>query len=51
MISGLLTSSASPSLQCIARGEWAFEGLGPQVASVALMMSSNWNVEEVTAKY
>jgi hypothetical protein len=49
MISGLLTSSASPSLRCIARGEWAFEGLGLQV--VASMMSSNWNVEDVTAKY
>jgi hypothetical protein len=51
MISGLLTSSptGSPCLQCIAHGEWVFEGLGLQV--VALMMSSNWNVEEVTAKY
>jgi hypothetical protein len=29
--------------------EWVFEGLGLQV--VALMMSRNWNVEEVTAKY
>jgi hypothetical protein len=49
MISGLLTSRASFSLHCIARGEWAFEGLGLQV--VVLMMSSNWNVEDVTAKY
>jgi hypothetical protein len=49
MISGLLTSSASPSLRCIALGEWVFEGLGLQV--VVLMMSSNWNVEDVTAKY
>jgi hypothetical protein len=49
MISGLLTSSPSPSPRCIAHGEWAFEGLGLQ--GVALMMSSNWNIEEVTAKY
>jgi hypothetical protein len=49
MISGLLTSSPSPSQRCIAHGEWAFEGLGLQV--VVSMMSSNWNVEGVTAKY
>ncbi len=49
MISGLLTNSASPSLRCIVRGEWVFEGLGLHV--VVLMMSSNWNVEDVTAKY
>ncbi len=49
MISSLLTSSASPSQWCIARGEWAFEGLGVQV--VVLMISSNWNVKDVTTKY
>jgi hypothetical protein len=49
MISGLLTSSPNPSQRCISHGEWAFEGLGLQV--VALMMSRNWNVENVTAKY
>jgi hypothetical protein len=49
MISGLLTSSTSPSLRCIALGKWVFEGLGLQF--VALMMSSNWNVEDVTAKH
>ncbi len=48
MISGLLTSSPSLGPRCITHGEWAFEGLGLQV--VALMMRSNWNVEEVTAK-
>jgi hypothetical protein len=28
MINGLLSSRSSPSQQCIAHGEWAFEGLG-----------------------
>ncbi len=49
MISSLPTSSASPSQWCIARGEWAFEGLGVQV--VALMISNNWNVKDDTTKY
>jgi hypothetical protein len=35
--------------QYIAGSEWAFEGLGLQVG--VLIMSSNWNVEEMTAKY
>jgi hypothetical protein len=47
MISGLLATSHCR--QCIARSEWAFEGLGLQVGE--LIMSSNWNVEEMTAKY
>ena len=48
MISGLLASSTSHDRQCIARSEWAFEGLGLQVG--ALIMSSDLNVEEMTAK-
>jgi hypothetical protein len=49
MISGLLASSTSHCRQCIARSEWAFEGLGLHVEG--LIMSSYWNVEEMTAKY
>jgi hypothetical protein len=30
--------------------EWAFEGLELQDMAL-IMMSSNWNVEDVTAKY
>ncbi len=49
MISDLFTCSNRPSLQCTVCDEWAFEGLGLQL--VALMMSSNWNIEDVIAKY
>jgi hypothetical protein len=49
MISGLLASSTSHSKQCIERSEWVFEGLGLQVGE--LIMGSNWNVKELTAKY
>ncbi len=48
MISDLFTCSTRPSLQFTVCGEWAFEGLGLRL--VALMMSSNWNIEDVTAK-
>ncbi len=41
--------SAPPSPWCTAHGEWAFEGLALQVG--ACTMSSNWNVENVYAKY
>ena len=40
MFSGLLTSSTSPSQWCIARGEWAFEGLGVQVGPVSQLQSN-----------
>jgi hypothetical protein len=49
MISVLLASSTSHCRQCVARSEWVFKGLGLQVG--VLIMSSNWNVEEMTAKY
>ncbi len=58
MISGLLASSTSHSRRCIALSEWAFEGMGVSTAFEglglqvgALMMSSNWNVEDISAKY
>jgi hypothetical protein len=49
MISGLLTSSTSHSPRCTVHGESGFEGLVLQVG--AWTMSSNWNDEDVTAKY
>jgi hypothetical protein len=49
MISGLLASSTSHCRQCIVHSKWAFEGLGLLVGE--LIMSSTWNVEEMTAKY
>jgi hypothetical protein len=47
MISGLLITTSSTSQQCTAHAELVFEGLGLQV--VVLLMSSNWNVQDVTA--
>jgi hypothetical protein len=49
MIGGLLASRTSHSRRCIALSKWALEELGLQVC--VLMMSSNWNVEDMTTKY
>jgi hypothetical protein len=47
MIGGLLASSTSHGRQCSTLSKWAFKGL--QVGE--LIMSSNWKVQEMTAKY
>jgi hypothetical protein len=47
--SAVFASSTSHGRQCIALSKWAFEGLGLQVG--VLIISSNWKVEEMTAKY